>query len=189
LFIGGVVKVITIDLGKNEYYDDATNTFIVDEGGIVRFEYSLKAIYDWEAKWKKPFLKGGLTDNEMVDFFSIMALDPIKKDFITGETAQILADYIKDSNTATVFSDIEGGQGGNSSYKRGKLYTAEELYALMFAAQIPLDFENRNLNRLLVVLQIMASHNQPPKKMSTNDIYKQNAEINRQRRAEMNSKG
>lgn len=181
--------MITIDLGTIEYYDGKTNQFVYDEGGTVRFEYSLKAIYDWENKWKKPFLKGNLTNREMVDFYMTMALDPVKEEFMTDEVMEKLASYIADSNTATTFATPQEGQNGGNPFSKGKVYTAEELYALMFMASVPLEFETRNLNRLLVVLKIISSYNNPPKKMSKQDIYKQNAELNRMRKQQMNTKG
>lgn len=181
--------MITIDLGTIEYYDGNLNEFVYDEGGIVRFEYSLKVLYDWEGKWKKPFLKGELTDNEWLDFYMMMALDPIEERFMTENVMRMLAEYISDSNTATTFTSIDNGQNGNKTSSKGKLYTAEELYAMMFEAGIDIEFETRNLNRLLVILRIISSHNSPPKKMSKNDVYRQNASLNAQRKAQMKTKG
>lgn len=181
--------MITIDLGTIEYYDSNSNQFVYEEGGVVRFEYSLKVLYDWESKWKKSFLKGELTEQEMVDFYTMMALDPIEEKFITGEVMTMLADYIKDPQTATTFSSEQNGQNGNNPFKKGKIHTAEELYAMMIMANVPMEFENRNLNRLFVILRIISSYNNPPKKMSKQDIYKQNAEINRQRKAQMKTRG
>ena len=178
--------MITLDLGSQEYYDDEKNEFITETGGIVRFEYSLKAIYDWEYKWRKPFLKGNLSREEYVDFYLTMALDPVDVKFITDDVIFKLSKYISDSSTATVFNKV-----GESSGKVGntKLYTSEELYALMALENIPIEFENRNLNRLLTILRVIASYKEPPKKMSKEDIYKQNAELNRLRREQMKTKG
>lgn len=178
--------MITIDLGTIDYYDDDLNQFVYEEGGVVRFEYSLKVIYDWESKWKKPFLKGQVTHEEMVDFYMMMALDPIEEKFMSEETMSVLSEYISDSNTATTFTQT---QDSGKSVNKGKIHTAEELYALMFSANIPIEFENRNLNRLLIILKIMATQNNPPKQMSKQDILKQNAELNAQRKAEMKTKG
>lgn len=182
-------RVITIDLGTIEYYDDYSNQFVYEEGGVVRFEHTLKMIYDWEAKWLKPFLKGGLTHEELIDYYMMMALDPIDEKFLTEDVMVTLAKYIEDSHTATTFSTTPDGQNDNTVTNKAKNYTAEELYALMFTAGIPIEFENRNLNRLLTVLKIVSSYNTPPKKMSKQDIYKQNASLNEQRKAMMNSKG
>lgn len=181
--------MISIDLGTLEYYDDNSNQFVYDEGGVVRFEYSLKAVYDWECKWKKPFLKGEINEEEILDFYMTMALDPIDEKFMTGEVMDKLSSYISDPNTATTFTTTDNSQNANKTSNKGKIYTAEELYALMIMSNIPLEFENRNLNRLLTILRIISSYNSPPKKMSKNEIYKQNAELNRQRREKLKSKG
>lgn len=187
--IGGVVNVITIDLGTIEYYDSKKNEFVYDEGGIVRFEYTLKVVYDWEAKWKKPFLKGDLTHDELIDFYVRMAMDPIDKKFITEDVMVALANYISDSSTATTFSTAGDSQNGNKGFNKAKIYTAEELYAMMFMNHIPLEFEDRNLNRLLTILRIIATYNNPPKKMSKQDILRQNASLNAQRKAQMKTRG
>lgn len=181
--------MITIDLGTLEYYDGIKNEFIEEVGGVVDFEYSLKVVYDWEAKWKKPFLKGNLTDWEIIDFYTMMATTPIDSRFITEEVMMQLANYINETQTATTFSNPDTGQNGGSSFSKAKVYTAEELYALMFMNQIPLEFENRNLNRLTTVLRVISNYNSPPKKMSPQDIQRQNAELNRQRREQLKTKG
>lgn len=182
-----VLKVLTIDLGTLEYYDSEANEFIEKEIGTVRFEYSLKAVYDWEFKWRKPFLKGEYTDEELLDFYKTMALDPIDDDAFTEEVARKLSEYIGDPSTATTFSSY--GDGDNNVIARQKNYTSEEIYALMTHTSLPLEFENRNLNRLLVILRIILSYNSPPKKMTQEDIIKQNRELNRQRREQLKTKG
>lgn len=180
--------MITIDLGTLEYYDSEKNEFVYEEGGKVRFEYSLKMLYEWEGKWKKAFLKGNknLTTEEAVDFYIMMALDPIDKKFMTGEAMETLSKYVNDPQTATTFAD---GQNGNTSPSKGKIFTSEELYAMMITSNVPLDFENRNLNRLITILRVISVQNTPPKKMSKNDIYRQNAALNAERKARLNTKG
>lgn len=169
-----------------EYYDGKKNQFVYDDGGIVRFEYSLLAIYDWEGRWKKPFLKGGLSAIEMIDFYKTMALDPIDERFITEEVMETLSTYVSDSGTATTFTNVQEGQGGSLN---GKTHTAEELYALMVMARIPIEFETRNLNRLLTIMRVIGAKNSPPKKMSTADIRRQNADLNAQRKKALQTKG
>src|SRR5690606_16380848 len=122
-------------------------------------------------------------DFEAIDFYTMMALKPIDSRHITDEVMEKLSNYITETHTATTFSTLpDEGQNGSKSFRKGKIYTAEELYALMFMNQVPLEFENRNLNRLTTVLRIISNYNSPPKKMSKQDIQKQNAELNRQRR-------
>lgn len=182
--------MITIDLGSIEFFDGKENKFAYKDGGKVNFEYSLKAIYDWEGIHQKLFLKGNLTYDETVDFYTKMALTekPLDADFMTDDVMELLAEYIKASHTATTFTQTQEGQNGNN-HTRGKIYSSEELYALMFANNIPLEFEKRNLNRLLVVLRIIALHNNPPKKLSKQDILKQNRQLNAERKKMLNSRG
>lgn len=181
--------MIAIDLGTIEYFNSEENEFVYEKGGIVRFEYTLKVLYAWEGKWKKPFLKGGLTNEETVDFYKMMALDPVKDEFLTGDVLNVLAKYIADPNMATTFSTNADGQNGNGTVNNKK-YTAEEIYALMFTAGIPIEFENRNLNRLIAIIRIISIYNNPKKKMmSTNDIYRQNAKLNAERKAKMKTRG
>lgn len=178
--------MIKIDLGTIEIYDDNTNQFEIIDGGVVSFEYSLKAIYDWEGKWKKPFLKGELNEEELRDFYKFMAIDKLDDRFLTNDVMNILSKYISDSKTATTFTSHGNSQNGSRtlSYK-----TAEEFYAMMAMNGIPLDFENRNFNRLITILRIIAHKNEPPKKMSKDDIYRQNRELNKMRKEQLKTRG
>lgn len=178
--------MISIDLGTIEYYDEQTNEFVYEDCGVVDFEYSLKVVYDWEFKWRKPFLKGDLNEEELMDFYHMMATKPISRDALTYDVIKKLYNYIKDPSTATTF---KSSQNGNKSSSKGKIYTAEEIYALMAMQNVPLEFENRNLNRLMAILRIISVYNEPDKKMSKADIYKQNAQLNAERKRMLKSKG
>lgn len=180
--------MITIDVGSLEIYNPTKSEFEYFHGGLVRFEYSLKALYIWEGKWRKPFLKGELTEQELVDFYMTMAIDPIEEKFMTSGLMKQLADYIQEEHTATKFSSHQP-KGNGGRVIKPKIHTAEELYAIMLSANIPLEFEHRNLNRLLTILKITNSFNEPPKKMTKEEVLKQNAELNRQRRQQMKTKG
>lgn len=186
----GVFSMITIDVGSIEHFDPKTNRFTYEEGGVVRFEYSLKALYEWEGVWLKPFLNttDELTQEEIQDFYHKMALDPVSKKFITNEVAIQLSDYISETSTATVFSEPPASNGPKRRGS-GKSHTAEEIYSLMFSAYIPLELENRNLNRLMVMLKIISSQNSPSKKMSKQDVLRQNTSLNEKRKAKHNTKG
>lgn len=185
--------MILIEKPDSEEYDSESNEFIYTKGESARFEYSLKAVYEWEARWKKPFLpelERFITtvamDDEAIDFYKEMAISPISDNFLSIDVVQQLLRYINDPATATTFTSAPN-TGGPS--KKGKVNTSEEIYASMINAGVPLEFENRNLNRLLTILKIIAIANEPPKKMSKDDIFKQNSSLNAQRKAMMNSKG
>lgn len=179
--------MITIEFDEVQEYSDERG-FEYFEIGTIRFEYSLLAIYKWESIWKKPFLSSvkNLTVEEQISFFECMAIDELhpKVRFDVNHSQQLI-EYILDEQTATTFSTNTNNQ---NDYKRPKVYTSEEIYALMAEANIPLEFEVRNLNRLLIILKIVSLHNSPPKKMSREDIYQQNAKINAERKAQMKTK-
>lgn len=177
--------MIRIDLGVIEYFDDSKKKFVYKNGGFVEFEYSLKAIYEWEGIWKKPFINKEHSNDEILHFYKLMADRDFDDEFLTIEITNMLSKYIGESHTATTFSNQEVQNGSRSS----KILTSEEIYAMMFDAGIPLEFENRNLNRLMVMLKVISNRNNPPKKMSKQDILKQNSELNRQRREMLKTKG
>lgn len=180
--------MLEINLGTIEHYDEEKNQFIYEEGGVVRFEYTLKTLYEWEAKWRKPFLKGEYNLEELRDFFLMMALDPVDPVFLTTEVMSKLATYVGETPTATTFNESRSHQNGNN-LGIGKIYTAEEIYGLMFMNQVPIEFEERNLNRLLVILRVISNYNKPKEKMSRDDIYEQNRRLNAERREKYKTKG
>lgn len=180
--------MLEVDLGVIEYFDGSKSEFIYEEGGIAQFEYTLRNVYEWEGKWRKPFLKGGLNGEELLDFCKGMSLVEIEDKWYTEELMEKLVKYIQDSNTATTFTTHDSSQNGNNNSK-GKIFTSEEIYAMMFTNGVSLEFENRNLNRLLTMLRIIGNNNQPPKKMSKRDVLRQNAELNAKRKAAMKTRG
>lgn len=181
--------MITIDLGTIETFNSETNMFEYHEGGIVNFEYSLRVMYEWEGYWKVPFLniKDSHSDRQMTDFYMRMASKPINPMFLTPSVTKKLSEYINSSPTATTFQNNKPDPG--PKVKTPKVYTAEEIYSLMFQAGIPLEFENRNLNRLMVILRIISISNNPSKKMSRSEILQRNSRINEERKRKYNTKG
>lgn len=179
--------MLTIQFNEVEYYDDETEEFRSYPQKIVSFEFSLKSIYEWEAKYEIPFLSSGLnaTAFEMLDFYLMMTKDKsLSIEYLTEPFAEVLWNYIQESTSATTFS-----QNGNKMKGSGKVYTSEELYALMFLNGIPIDFEDRNLNRLLIILRIISIYSSPPEKMSQQDILAQNTRLNAERKAKYNTEG
>lgn len=180
--------MITIQFDELEFYDSSVNEFVMFPERTVNFEYSLRALSRWESKWKKPFLTTRRTtdDIEFKDFILCMGDDPeLTIDYLDSETCNVLNKYITDPHTATTFSNVQNDDNTN----KGKANTAEEIYALMFMNSVPLEMENRNLNHLLVILRIISVYTSPPKKKSTQEILRENALLNQQRKAAHNTKG
>lgn len=179
--------MITIEIDGIEYYDDTLNQFRSFPAKTVTFEYSLFVIAKWESKWKIPFLTAKFkgADPRLIDFYLIMSKDrSLTPEYINENVANTLSKYINDSQTATTFT----AQNDNNS-RSTKVYTSEEIYALMFMNHVPLEFEHRNLNRLLAVLRIISIYTNPPKKMTRQEVMSQNAQLNAQRKKEYNTRG
>ena len=70
-----------------------------------------------------------------------------------------------------------------------KIITNEIIYYWMISFNIPVEFEKWHLNKLLTLIRVCSIKNQPPKKMSRNEILSRNAAINAARRKRLNSKG
>jgi hypothetical protein len=114
-------------------------------------------------------------------------VDPDVYKAITPTQQQEILDYIKDPMTATWFGDDVKKTG-----KRGRkteVITSELIYYWMVALQIPSEYEKWHLNRLLTLIQVCNSYNQPPKKMSKNEIIRNNDALNAARRAAMRTRG
>lgn len=179
--------MIKLYFPEMEYYNEAYNLFETKESLVAEFEYSLVAISKWESKWKVPYMTSELAkdDPRLIDFLLCMTdCEELTIDRITSDHVERLTEYIGDSHTATKFSSRQ-----NEASHRAKTYTAEEIYALMFMNHVPLELERRNLNNLMVVLRIISHYNTPPEKMSKQDILSQNALLNAQRKAKLNTKG
>jgi hypothetical protein len=67
--------------------------------------------------------------------------------------------------------------------------TSEVIYAWMCFNNIPSEYEKWHIKRLLTLIQVCNTYNQPPKKMSKNDIIRNNDAINAARRAAMKTRG
>jgi hypothetical protein len=53
----------------------------------------------------------------------------------------------------------------------------------MIQLGIPIEFQKWHFNRLMTLIQVCQSENEPPRKMSQREIMQQNAALNAARRA------
>lgn len=154
-------------------------------GGTYRFEHSLKAIARWEEFWKLPYLSNAdrFTREQTLSYYCCMCEDAtIDYRLINHDVEKVLIDRINDRATATT---IQNGSSGPSA----KVVTSEEIYANMAMAQVPYSCEDWHFNRLLMVLTIIGDKHSPKKKMSREEIYAQNRDLNERRKKELNTKG
>ena len=178
---------ITIPAG-GEVYDEGANEFISCNGQTLQLEHSLVSLSKWESKWCKPFITKGIrTLDESIDYIRCMTLtqnvNPIIYKFITQKNIDEVSAYIDAPMTATKLPD-QGKSGINRD-----VITAERIYYWMIALQIPFECQKWHLNRLISLINMCNFMNQPPKKMSEQEIMRRNSELNAARRKALNTRG
>lgn len=181
--------MLRIEIPAWEYYDEVKEEFFQVKAQELCLEHSLVSISKWEAIWHKPYLsKTKKTLDELISYIKCMTLTQnvpeISYQGLTKENYDKIADYLTDSMTATWFSKNQG----RSSHSR-EIVTSELIYYWMITLGIPMECQKWHLNRLLTLIQICNIKNSPSKKMSSQAIARQNADINSARRLAMHSKG
>lgn len=180
----------TIIIPASDCYDEETERFITVKEQKLVIEHSLVSISKWESKWKKPFISTAeKTMEELQDYVRCMTLtqnvnDDVYK-AIPVDIMNEIIEYMNDPMSATWFSDIDKKHNG----RNGEVITSELIYYWMTAANIPMECQKWHLNRLMTLIRIAGEKNQPPKKMSKNDILRQNKSLNAMRRARAKSRG
>ena len=180
--------MLQITIPAMEFWDERTQEFVETKEQTLQLEHSLVSVNKWESKWCKPFLgPGEKTDEETKDYIRCMTItqnvDPTIYNYLSAENYQQINDYIQAPMTATTFPDKGKGRG------RNQIVTAEVIYAWMISLQIPIEFQKWHLNKLMTQIRACSAMNETPKKMSKQDIARQNAALNAARRQKLNSKG
>lgn len=177
--------MLEITVSDVELFDEETGDFFSVPGGVYIFEHSLKAVMKWESKYHKPFLSSTLVDEEWLYYYRCMAIGKEPSEWhLTDDVCQTLQLYISDPHTATTIS----GAGKTNSAKGGRI-TAESIYSMMSLSSVPYTCDEWHLNNLMALLRINTINSGGKTKMPRNDIYKQNTDLNRQRRALLKSRG
>lgn len=179
--------MLEITIPGLEFYDENTNEFIYYADATVRLEHSLVSVSKWESKWCKPFLDGrDKTSEEIFDYILCMVLDEeITEDVIsrlTQENFNKINEYIGHPMTATTFAN-EQKKGGR------EIITSEVIYYWMVSFNIPFECQYWHLNRLLTLIKVCNIKNNPPKKMSKQEVLSRNKALNEARRRELNTRG
>ena len=178
--------MLRIDIGTTEYWDEQNEVFVTSEAEeVYEFEHSLYTVALWEAQYKKPFLNplSEKTEEELMGYVLLMGYrQPIDISKLTAEHLQEILQYMNSEQTATTI------QRGTETPTR-KIITTEELYASMFELGIDVTCEHWHLSRFLTLVQVMAIRQGGGKKMSPQDVAKQNAALNAARRKALGTKG
>lgn len=179
--------MLEIIVPAREFFDEEKNEFVYSHETKLTMEHSLISLSKWESKWKKPFLSSEKTVAETIDYVRCMTLtqnvDPNIYTSMSQENIDAVVKYIEDPMTATTIKNRKG-RG-----PRGEIVTAEIIYYWMVTLNIPFECQKWHLNKLLTLVEVCSIKNQPQKKMSKNEILRQNRELNAARRAKLNTKG
>lgn len=181
--------MLTITINGVELWNEISGEFEYTKDETLRLEHSLFSISKWEAKWCKPFIESGeeqKTEDEAASYIQCMDLDePRDISFYSSlpDTAyEQINIYLSESHTASTVKRI----GGSSSDER---VTSELIYYWMVGLTIPPEYQYWPLDRLLILIEICNIKNQPPKKMSQQEILKQNHDVNEARLKKYNTTG
>ena len=181
---------IVIPAIEDEQWDEVNEMFVhnpVQKEITLRFEHSLISISKWESKWCKPFFSTKLTDEEFLDYIKCMSLtsgipDQVY-DRLTMDQLEEIMNYMNSPMTATTFSNKKNQSGSR------EIVTSELVYYWMTALNIPFECEKWNIKRLLTLIRVCETKNEPPKKQSQRDIMRRNSSLNAMRRKQLHTKG
>ena len=179
---------LSIHIPEKELYDPAAKKFITVKATELMLEHSLISISKWEEKWHKPYLTPDKKSyEEFIDYLKCMCLtrntDPNVFYALDAETAGKIADYIADSHTATTIKRRD-------KKPSKKIITSELIYFWMANYGIPFEpCQKWHLNRLMMLIEVAAVENQPPKKMGKREAAQERAALNASRRAKYHTRG
>ena len=180
--------MLHITVPEKEIFNDSTGEFLYVKECTLQLEHSLVSISKWESKWCKPFIHtNDKSYEEVIDYIKCMTItqnvNPLVYRCLSADNIKAINDYINSPMTATTFSNNNNGK------KNREIITSEILYYQMIALGIPFECQKWHLNRLITLIEVCSIKNQPPKKMSRNEIASRNAALNAARRKRLNSKG
>lgn len=180
--------MLTIEIFGTEQWDPKLEEFVYTKPTTLVLEHSLVSVSKWEAKWGRSFFSDPpKTKAERLDYVRCMTVTqnvPVTAyTALTSKELTKIEKYISAPMTATTISSPP-----QSSRSRSKI-TSELVYYWMIEFGIPFECQKWHLNRLLTLIRICEIKSRPAKKRNANDILRENASLNKQRRAMMNTKG
>lgn len=167
-----------------ELYDSKKDEFF-QLRKTISLEHSLASIAEWESKWKKSFLSSKeKTTEELLDYIRFMAVN--KEDrryvaFMSSSDIKRVIEYLGESQTALQFS--------KESKPSNDVITCEKIYYLMFVSNIDISCEHWNITRLMALIRYISEKNEPPKKMSHQELLQRNAKLNAERCKRLKTRG
>lgn len=187
-------EFLTITLDELEMWDDSISQFIITEPKQdVTFKYTLTVLDKWETKYKKRFIDNSknIEQDEILDFIVMMADKEFNISRLTESNFKEIIKYMETIPSATELPKNNSSHG--TGYHRKKIFTSEIIYAMMALNHIPFNWEDRNLNKLIMLLNCVGSLQEPPKKMTRAEAMEEhqaqvlrNRKILEERRKKMN---
>lgn len=180
--------MLKITIPGEELWDEEREVFVYTADVVLEMEHSLVSLSKWEEKFEKPFLSlSNPTTEETLGYIRAMILTPdIPDDIVyklTQENLNEINSYINAKMSATWFAN------DNDKSRSSEIITAELIYFWMTAFSIPIEHERRHLNQLFTIIKIANTKQNPPKKMSRQEIHEQNRRLNAQRKAQLGTSG
>lgn len=177
---------LTIKLEGKELWDENKQEFVNTQSKEITLEHSLVALAKWESKHHKYFIGNkDVTAPELIDYIKCMCITPVTDEdmmSLSEDNIKTISEYINDPMTAHKFYNRNSRVGSGVT-------TSDLIYYWMIASNIPVEFENWHINRLLTLIRLCSSKQEKPKKMSQAEIMRENARINAMRRSKLGSKG
>ena len=184
--------MLTIIIPEQEAFNEKTNSFVKIKPCELKLEHSLLSLWKWESKHHKYFLENkDLNSEEIIDYIRCMTLNKVDDyvyDFLTEKNIEDIKEYLVDPMSATWFSDSKKPQTG-----RKEIVTAELIYSSMIILNIPVEiFEKRHLNHVLTLIRVCSEKQNPDtnkNKQNPKEVLQHYSELNKARKAKLNTKG
>ena len=171
--------MLKITLGPYEAYDNVNNEFVTYPEKEYVFNFNLVALDKWESKHRKRLLDNkDITQKEYLDFFSCMCeSEDLNVSLLTSSEYDAIRRYMDDVPTATVIPNKKKKAGD-----RKTIFTSEIIYGYMSILNIPYEWEIKNLNKLIVLINTISSLQSPPEKMTREESMEEHRRLILERR-------
>lgn len=177
---------LTLQIPKQEMYNEDSMEFIVVPETKLVLEHSLISISKWESIWHVPFIGNReITSEQAMSYIECMTINSPQNKLVyqclNSEHMKLIDEYMQNPMTAQKFYNEKKG--------RQSEITSELVYYWMISMQIPIEFEKWHFNRLFTLIKLCGYKNKEPKKMSKAEALRKHKALNAQRKAKLHTRG